>query len=94
MLLALTNGIGSGIMMTLGADLADRTNPAPFLGAWRFTGGLGGAGAPLLIAGLTAVASIAIAAGALIVNEAGGRVGDFAGAEQLREAKLLSESPA
>jgi MFS family permease len=65
MLLALTNGIGSGIMMTLGADLADRTNPAPFLGAWRFTGGLGGAGAPLLIAGLTAVASIAIAAGAM-----------------------------
>ncbi len=65
MLLALANGLGSGILMTIGADLADRSNPAPFLGAWRFTGNLGGAGAPLLVAGLTAVASIAVAAGVI-----------------------------
>jgi MFS family permease len=65
MFLALANGLGSGILMTLGADLADTRNPAPFLGAWRFTGGLGGAASPLLIAGITAVASIALAAGVL-----------------------------
>jgi MFS family permease len=65
MLLSVANGLGSGILMTIGADLADRSNPAPFLGAWRFTGNLGGAGAPLLVAGLTAVASIAVAAGAV-----------------------------
>ena len=65
MFLSLANGVGSGILMTLGADLADPKNPAPFLGAWRFTGNLGGAGAPLLIAGLTAVASLSVAAGAL-----------------------------
>lgn len=65
MVLALANGPGSGILMTLGADLADKRNPAPFLGAWRFTTGLGGAAAPLLIAGLTAVASLSIAAGAI-----------------------------
>lgn len=65
MFLSLANGIGSGILMTLGADLADRSNPAPFLGAWRFTGNLGGAAAPLVIAGLTAVASLAVAAGTL-----------------------------
>lgn len=65
MFLSLANGIGSGILMTLGADLADKRNPAPFLGAWRFTGNLGGAGAPLLISGVTAVASLSIAAGVL-----------------------------
>ena len=65
MFLSLANGIGSGILMTLGADLADKSNPAPFLGAWRFTANLGGAGAPLIIAGVTAVASLSIAVATL-----------------------------
>ncbi|CAN5497727.1 MFS transporter [soil metagenome] len=65
MFLALANGIGSGILMTLGADLADPSDPAPFLGAWRFTGNLGGAAAPLAIAGITAAASLALAAGVM-----------------------------
>ncbi len=63
MFLALANGIGSGILMTLGADLADPRNPAPFLGAWRFTADAGGAGAPLLVAAVTAVSSLALASG-------------------------------
>ncbi|WAC65550.1 MFS transporter [Agrococcus sp. SL85] len=65
MVLSLGNGFGSGIIMTLGADLADRQNPAPFLGAWRLTVDLGGAAAPLLISALVSVASIAVAAGSL-----------------------------
>jgi MFS family permease len=65
MILSLANGLGSGILMTLGADLADPANPAPFLGAWRFTGGLGGAAAPLLLSAITAAASIAVGAGVL-----------------------------
>ncbi|MBC7591262.1 MAG: MFS transporter [Salinibacterium sp.] len=65
MFLSLANGIGSGILMTLGADLADPRNPAPFLGAWRFTGNLGGAGAPLVISGVTAAASLSIAVATL-----------------------------
>jgi MFS family permease len=63
--LAVANGPGSGIIMTLGSDLADPRNPAPFLGAWRLTAGLGGASAPLIIAGVTAVASLAAAAGVI-----------------------------
>lgn len=63
--LSLANGIGSGILMTLGADLADPGNPAPFLGAWRFTGDLGGAGAPVLVAVVTAVSSLAVASGVI-----------------------------
>ena len=65
MVLSVANGMGSGILMTLGADLADKRNPAPFLGAWRFTGGIGSALAPLAVSGLTAVATISIAAGSL-----------------------------
>jgi MFS family permease len=61
-ILSLANGISSGIVMTLGADLADRRNPAPFLGAWRFTTGIGSASTPLVIAGVTAVASLPVAA--------------------------------
>jgi MFS family permease len=65
MFLSLANGIGSGILMTLGSDLADKRNPAPFLGAWRFTGDVGSAAAPLLVSLLTAVASLAIASGVI-----------------------------
>ena len=65
MLLSVANGLGSGILMTLGSDLADPANPAPFLGAWRFTGGLGGAAAPLILAGVTFAGSIALAAGVM-----------------------------
>ena len=56
--LSLANGIGSGILMTLAADLADQRNPAPFLGAWRFTVDLGGAAAPVLITVITALLSL------------------------------------
>jgi len=65
MFLSVANGPGSGIIMTIGSDLADPRDPAPFLGAWRFTANLGGAAAPLAIAGITAAASLAIAAGAI-----------------------------
>jgi MFS family permease len=65
MCMSLANGVGSGILMTLGADLADKRNPAPFLGAWRFTGDVGSAAAPLLVALLTGVATIAIASGVM-----------------------------
>jgi len=64
-ILSVANGLGSGILMTLGADLAPTNNPAPFLGAWRFTGGVGQATSPLMIAGITAIASLSIAAGAI-----------------------------
>ncbi|TFB71132.1 MFS transporter [Cryobacterium glaciale] len=63
MFLSLANGIGSGLLMTLGADLAPQRHPAPFLGAWRFTADFGSAVAPLAVAGITALASVAIASG-------------------------------
>ena len=63
--LAIANGIGSGILMTMGSDLAGRTEPAMFLGAWRLILDAGGAAAPLLLAALTAAFSLAVGAGVL-----------------------------
>ncbi|GHD48564.1 MFS transporter [Mycetocola manganoxydans] len=61
--LSVANGLGSGILMTLGADLAPPGRPAPFLGAWRFTADAGSATAPLVVSGLTALVSVSFAAG-------------------------------
>lgn len=68
MFLSVANGVGSGIIMTLGADLAPKTQPAPFLGAWRFSGDAGSAAAPLLVSLLTAVVSIAFASAVIGVS--------------------------
>jgi len=72
--LSLANGIGAGILMTLGADLADPRHPAPFLGAWRFTNDSGAAAAPLIVSGLTALVSLPFAAGALGIMGLAGAV--------------------
>lgn len=58
---ALANGLGSGIVMTLGADFAPTTGRAQFLGGWRLCAEVGRAGGPLAVWGITAVASVAIA---------------------------------
>ncbi|MGN6326864.1 MFS transporter [Pseudolysinimonas sp.] len=72
--LSLANGIGAGILMTLGADLADPRHPAPFLGAWRFTNDTGGALAPLIVSGLTALVSLPFASAVLGIMGLGGAV--------------------
>ena len=64
-LLSLANGIGSGVGMTIGADLADKDNPAPFLGAWRLAVDSGGAVAPVVVSLITTLASLAIASGVM-----------------------------
>lgn len=63
--MSLANGVGSGILMTFGADLAPRHDPAPFLGAYRFTGDVGNASAPLALSALTAAVSLSFAAAAV-----------------------------
>lgn len=65
--LALSNGVGSGILMTLGSDLAPQHNPAPFLGAWRMATTSGSALAPIAIAGAIQLATISAAAGGVVV---------------------------
>lgn len=62
--IGLGNGLSSGIVLTLGADLAPQAHPAPFLSAWRTLVDLGGAAAPLAISALAAT-SLPLAAGAV-----------------------------
>lgn len=56
--LGVGNGFSSGILMTLGADLAPQRDPAAFLGSWRTLTDTGGAAAPLLISAITAAVSL------------------------------------
>ncbi|MCX6501283.1 MAG: MFS transporter [Microbacterium sp.] len=63
--LGVGNGLSSGILLTLGADVAPRDDPAPFLGSWRTLSDAGGAAAPLLVSAITAVFSLSWAAGAM-----------------------------
>lgn len=63
MVLGVGNGLSSGILLTLGADIAPREDPAPFLGSWRTITDAGGAITPLVVSGLTAAFSLALATG-------------------------------
>jgi len=51
-LIGLGNGIGSGTIMTLGADLAPEGATGEFLGAWRLVGDGGAMGGPVLVGSL------------------------------------------
>lgn len=53
------NGLGSGLIMTLGADHAPRHGRAYFLGVWRFLSDVGGSCGPALLSILVAGVSLA-----------------------------------
>ena len=60
-LIAVGNGLGSGIVMTLGADSAPEIGRAQFLGGWRLCGDIGNSGGPLLVSAVAAAAPLAAA---------------------------------
>lgn len=73
MAMGLANGIGAGMIMTLGADVAPPAVRAQFLGVWRLFSDSGGAAGPLVIAagaGLGSLAGGAVAMGAIGVGAA------------------------
>ncbi|MFB8007680.1 MFS transporter [Nocardia sp. NPDC056000] len=55
------NGIGNGVIMTIGADVAPAATRAEFLAAWRLTHDCGFFIGPLLVSGLAALAPLAVA---------------------------------
>lgn len=69
MAMSFGNGIGAGIMMTLGADTAPVAGRLRFLGIWRFLGDSGNAAGPLLVSAIASVASLA--AGIVAVGSLG-----------------------
>lgn len=64
-ILGLGNGIGSGTMMTLGADLAPKDARGEFLGVWRLIGDAGGAGGPLAVGNIADLLGLRAAAFAM-----------------------------
>jgi MFS family permease len=59
MLMGLGNGIGSGILMTLGADVAPPDSRHQFLGVWRVCADSGNAGGPLVVSAAALLGSLA-----------------------------------
>lgn len=62
LLMGVGNGMGAGMVMTMGADLAPPGQRAEFFGIWRLLSDSGAGSGPLVLAGLTAAASLGAAA--------------------------------
>jgi MFS family permease len=58
-LMGIGNGMGSGMVMTLGADLSPVDSRPVFFGIWRLISDVGSGAGPMLLAGITAAASLA-----------------------------------
>jgi len=69
LLLGVGNGIGAGIVLTIGADASPVAGRTQFLGIWRVITDIGGGGGPLLLAGMTAL--ITLAGGLLVTGGLG-----------------------
>jgi MFS family permease len=69
MVMGFGNGIGSGILMTLGADVAPPGARAQFLGVWRVLQDSGAAAGPLVVSAVAAAGSLA--AGVVTMGAAG-----------------------
>ena len=61
LVLGFGNGIGSGVMLTIGADLAPEENTAEFLGVWRLIGDSGRAIGPTAIGQIGQAAALTVA---------------------------------
>jgi MFS family permease len=59
LLMGVGNGLGAGVIMTLGADASPPAGRAQFLGAFRLFVDTGSGAGPFLIAGVTALAGLA-----------------------------------
>lgn len=92
-LMAVGNGLGSGIVMTLGADTAPVAGRAQYLGAWRLCGDIGISGGAGLLAAAAAVAPLAVACLALGGLAAAGTVWVGVVTRQVDERNRLGSPP-
>jgi MFS family permease len=74
LLLGAGNGMGTGIVMILGADFSPASGRAEFLGVWRLVTDIGQAGGPLVVAAAAGLVSLAFASALLGVVGLGGAV--------------------
>jgi MFS family permease len=94
-LLGFANGIGTGVVMIIGADLARASgHPGQFLGLWRLIADLGISLAPLLAGVLVDAASLAVASFAVAgLGLAGSAVTAFLVVETLSAAARAPKPP-
>jgi MFS family permease len=59
MIMGFGNGIGSGIVMTLAADISPEAGRPTFLGIWRELADAGSGVGPVILSAVTAVAGLA-----------------------------------
>ncbi|MEI2730832.1 MAG: MFS transporter [Dermatophilaceae bacterium] len=72
-LIGVGNGMGAGIVMTLGADVSPVSGRPQFLGGWRLMADLGWAGWPAMVSLVAAVAPLSAAVAAIgVVTLVGG----------------------
>jgi MFS family permease len=71
------NGMGAGLVMTLGADAAPPGGRAVFLGAWRLVTDTGAASGPLLVGVLAGAGSLVVATGGVAVLAVAAAAGLF-----------------
>lgn len=57
-LIGFGNGIGSGMIMTLGSDYSPAVGRTKFLGVWRLMADAGSSGGPALLSSVTALATL------------------------------------
>jgi MFS family permease len=60
--LGVGNGLGAGLIMTLGADASPDDGRAQFLGGWRLCADVGRAAGPLALSGLSTIMSLGASA--------------------------------
>jgi MFS family permease len=75
--MGLGNGMGAGLVMTLGADAAPPGGRAVFLGAWRLVTDTGAASGPLLVGALAGAGSLVVATGGVAVLAVAAAAGLF-----------------
>ena len=74
LLIGLSNGISSGVVMTLGSDLSPAIGRSEFLGIWRLIADTGQTSGPLIVGVVSGVASVGMASVAIAVLGAAGMV--------------------
>ena len=86
LLLGLANGLGTGVVMVIGSDLAVASGRrGEFLGVWRLIGDVGMSGAPLLTGALVQLSGLALASGVTAgIGLAGALIMAFLVGETLR----------
>lgn len=93
LLMAVANGLSTGVLMAMGSDYSPPTNRGEFLGVWRLVCDLGFAGGPLLVSLFVGLVGLASATWVVaLLGAAGGAVMGMLAPETLLAHKQGDEN--